>query len=88
MSAIARDGTRAEARLDPIIHPLPRLRVCATLAPLEWEEFQTLRDVLETSDSALSKQLSVLTDAGYAEQLRASRGGGSRVRVRLTTRAA
>ncbi|MGO3832653.1 transcriptional regulator [Agrococcus casei] len=75
---------RAHAQLDPIIHPLPRLRLCAILAPLDWEEFQTLRDLLKTSDSALSKQLSALTEAGYVEQLRASRGGRSRVRVHLT----
>jgi len=80
------DGTRADVRLDPVIHPLQRLRICAILAPLEWEEFQTLRDLLEMSDSALSKQLAALSKPGYVELLRASPGGRSRVRIRLTDR--
>lgn len=70
--------------LDPLIHPLQRIKICAFLDPVEEEEFGELRDLLATSDSALSKQLSVLTDAGYVEQRRTSRGGRSRVQVRLT----
>lgn len=70
--------------LDPLIHPLQRIKICGFLDPVEEEEFGELRDLLETSDSALSKQLSVLTEAGYVEQRRTSRGGCSRVRVRQT----
>lgn len=84
-AVVSDDSPYGSARLDPVIHPLPRLRLCAALAPLKWEEFQALRDMLEMSDSALSKQLTTLADAGYVEQLRASPGGRSRVRVRLTS---
>lgn len=70
--------------LDAVIHPLPRLRICALLAPVTEEEFAALRDLLQTTDSALSKQLSVLSQAGYISQRRAVRGGKSRVWVQLT----
>lgn len=70
--------------LDPVIHPLPRLRICALLDPVTEEEFATLRDLLQTSDSALSKQIAALADAGYVSQRRAVRGGRSRVWVKLT----
>lgn len=70
--------------LNPTIHPIPRLRICALLDPVTEEEFATLRDLLQTTDSALSKQLSALADAGYVAQRRATRGGKSRVWVHLT----
>lgn len=70
--------------LDPVIHPIPRLRICALLDPVTEEEFSTLRDLLGTTDSALSKQLTTLADAGYVAQRRAARGGRSRVWVALT----
>jgi len=69
---------------DPVIHPLPRLRICALLDPVTEEEFAALRDLLATSDSALSKQLGALADAGYVAQRRAVRAGRSRVWVQLT----
>lgn len=74
------------AGLDPMIHPLPRLRICALLDPVTEEEFGALRDLLGVSDSALSKQLAALSDAEYTGQRRAIRGGRSRVWVRLTPR--
>ncbi|MEZ5085667.1 MAG: transcriptional regulator [Tessaracoccus sp.] len=71
--------------LDPVVHPIPRLRICVLLDPVTEEEFATLRDLLHTSDSALSKQLSALSETGYVSQRRAVRDGRSRVWVRLTT---
>ncbi|GAA1318566.1 transcriptional regulator [Leucobacter albus] len=70
--------------LDPVIHPLPRLRICALLEPVSEEEFGALRELLQVSDSALSKQLAALVEAGYVEQRRAVRSGRSRVWVRLS----
>ncbi|WP_150461918.1 transcriptional regulator [Nesterenkonia ebinurensis] len=70
--------------LNPVIHPVSRLRICALLDPVTEEGFGELRDLLEVSDSALSKQLAALAEAGYLEQRRTKRGGRSRVRVRLT----
>ncbi|MGO2519172.1 MAG: transcriptional regulator [Microbacterium sp.] len=75
---------RTVTGLDPVIHPLPRLRICALLDPVTEEEFATLRDLLKTSDSALSKQVAALADAGYVSQRRAVRAGKSRVWVKLT----
>ena len=77
-------GGEARPSLDPVVHPIPRLRICALLDPVAEEEFGALRDLLEVSDSALSKQLAVLVDAGYVEQRRAVRAGRSRVWLRLT----
>ncbi|PZR53074.1 MarR family transcriptional regulator [Xylanimonas oleitrophica] len=77
---------RALPPLDPVIHPIQRLRICALLEPVTEEEFGTLRELLGTSDSALSKQLAALGQADYVQQRRASRGGRSRVWVSLTPR--
>lgn len=72
------------AGLDPTIHPIQRLRICALLQPVTKEEFAVLRDILEVSDSALSKQIAALIAAGYVEQLHATRAGRRRVWLRLT----
>ena len=54
-------------RLDDVIHSPVRLSVVAALAGVEKADFKSLRDAIEVSDSALSKQLTVLEDAGYVE---------------------
>lgn len=68
--------------LDPVIHPLPRLRICAALrrsgavdvgrhsAPGKQMRFAELREALGMSDSALSKQLGALEQAGYLRRQR------------------
>ncbi len=75
----------AEPRFDEVIHPPTRLSIVALLAASEWVDFGFLRDDLGLSDSALSKQLSTLQDAGYLAQERTVRNGRRRVRVRLTS---
>ena len=50
----------------------------------DWVDFSFLRDELRLSDSALSKQLSTLQDAGYVVVDRDSSGQRRRVRARLT----
>jgi DNA-binding MarR family transcriptional regulator len=52
-------------------------------APAEWVLFSFLRDTIDTSDSALSKQLSALEEAGYIES-RKDRAARRRTSVRLT----
>lgn len=79
------DGAAAASGLDPVIHPIPRLKICALLDPVAEEEFSVLRDLLGVSDSALSKQLSALVDAGYVVQRRATRAGRVRVWTGLTS---
>jgi hypothetical protein len=39
----------------------------AMLAAAKWVEFSFLREQLDVSDSDLSKQMTALVDAGYAE---------------------
>lgn len=53
--------------LDPFIHTPARLRILALLSPARWVTFAYLRETIGTSDSALSKQISALENAGYVE---------------------
>jgi DNA-binding MarR family transcriptional regulator len=71
-------------RFDELIHPSTRLSLVALLAAADWAEFAFLRDQLELSDSALSKQLSTLEEAGYVDIERPLRDHRRRVRARLT----
>lgn len=68
-----------------MIHAPVRLRICASLAPLQWAEFAQMRDSLDVADSVLSKHLKQLSDAGYLHMERFAKGGRSHVRVALTT---
>ncbi|WP_194784905.1 transcriptional regulator [Actinomyces haliotis] len=68
--------------LDPVIHPVNRLRICAVLRSVHAlsdggrlpnggeMRFSALRDAVGLSDSALSKQLSALEEAGYVARHR------------------
>jgi DNA-binding MarR family transcriptional regulator len=71
-------------QFDEIIHPSTRLSIVALLASADWVDFSYVRDQLGLSDSALSKQLSTLDDAGYVTQDRPTTGRLRRVHVRLT----
>jgi DNA-binding MarR family transcriptional regulator len=78
--------SRTVARFDEIIHPSTRLSIVALLAAVDWAEFAFVRDHLELSDSALSKQLTTLEDAGYVTMQRTVSSGRQRVRIQLTPR--
>lgn len=56
--------------IDPVVHPLPRLRICAMLAAAEEVEFGKVQDHVGMSTSSLSKQVSALVDHGYVVQRR------------------
>jgi len=58
-------GEAARGRLDDVIHLPVRLSIVAALAATEEAEFQALRDAVQISDSALSKQVATLESAGY-----------------------
>jgi DNA-binding MarR family transcriptional regulator len=73
------------ARFDELIHPSTRLSLVATLAAADWAEFAYLRDRLGLSDSALSKQLATLEEAGYVATERHLEGRRHKVRARLTS---
>jgi hypothetical protein len=53
-----------EARFDELIHPSTRLSIVALLASADWIDFAFVRDRLELSDSALSKQFATLETRG------------------------
>lgn len=72
-------------RFDELIHPSTRLSLVATLAAADWADFGYLEDVLSLSDSALSKQLAVLEQAGYVVTERRLDGSRHKVRAQLTT---
>lgn len=75
-----------EARFDELIHQSTRLSIVGLLAVADWADFAFLRDRLGMSDSALSKQLSTLQDAGYVSIDRPLSDSRRRVRARLTER--
>jgi DNA-binding MarR family transcriptional regulator len=72
------------ARFDELIHAPTRLSIVALLAASEWAEFQFIRDSVGLSDSALSKQLATLEQAGYVEIGRGFVGKRPRTSARLT----
>ena len=69
---------------DELIHAPTRLAIVSLLAASEWADFKFIRDSVELSDSALSKQLSALTDAGYVEISKSLVGKRPRTSARLT----
>ncbi|WP_433390723.1 winged helix-turn-helix domain-containing protein [Micromonospora sp. KLBMP9576] len=69
--------------LDEFLHTPARLNICALLAPAEWVLFSFLRDSIGTSDSALSKQLTTLEQAGFVE-IRKDHNVRRQTSVRLT----
>jgi DNA-binding transcriptional ArsR family regulator len=54
-----------EALFDEVIHAPTRLAIVSLLAPTRWADFKFIRDRAGLTDSALSKQLSILEEAGY-----------------------
>ena len=74
----------AAARFDELIHPSTRLSIVSLLAAADWVDFAFVRDRLGMSDSALSKQLSTLEEAGYIAVERRLADRRRRVRARLT----
>lgn len=70
--------------LDPVIHAPQRLTVMAALSGVDNADFPSLRDVLQVSDSVLSKQLAVLEAAGYIEVTKGKVGRRPRTWAALT----
>ena len=72
------------ARFDELIHAPTRLSIVSLLAASQWADFQFIRDSVGLSDSALSKQLATLEQAGYVEIGRGFVGKRPRTSARLT----
>jgi DNA-binding MarR family transcriptional regulator len=73
------------ARFDELIHAPTRLSIVSLLAASQWADFQFVRDSVGLSDSALSKQLATLEQAGYVEIRRGFVGKRPRTSARLTS---
>lgn len=71
-------------QLDIILHPPARLQIAALLARVEEAEFATLRDLVQVSDSVLSKHLSALKESGYVDLRKAAQDGRQRTWASLT----
>ena len=74
----------AAPRFDELIHAPTRLSIMSLLRASDWAEFRFIRETLGLSDSALSKQLAVLEDAGYVEIRKAFVGKWPRTSARLS----
>lgn len=70
--------------LDDVIHTPVRLSVVAALAEADTIDFGFLRDLVEVSDSLLSKHLGVLEQAGYVEVRKGYQGRRPRTWLALT----
>jgi DNA-binding transcriptional ArsR family regulator len=73
-----------EARFDAVIHAPTRLAIVSLLAAVEAADFKFIRDEVGLSDSALSKQLTILEEAGYVKISRGFVGKRPRTSARLT----
>ena len=65
MSAPDPGGRHPRHGLDDVIHAPVRLSIVATLSGVDRAEFSFVRDAVEITDSALSKQVALLEQAGY-----------------------
>lgn len=72
-------------QFDELIHAPTRLAIVSLLAASEWADFKFIRDSVELSDSALSKQLTTLEQAGYVEIRKRFVGKRPRTSARLST---
>lgn len=58
-------GRHPRHGLDEVVHAPVRFSITATLSGVDKAEFAFVRDTVEITDSALSKQVAVLEQAGY-----------------------
>jgi DNA-binding MarR family transcriptional regulator len=69
---------------DELIHAPTRLSIVALLSASEWAEFTFVRDSLSMSDSALSKQVATLEEAGYVIVRKTGAGRSRRTHLQLS----
>ncbi|MFE3541634.1 transcriptional regulator [Nocardia sp. NPDC059177] len=58
--------------------------MCAMLAAADLVEFAVVREVLDISDSVLSKQVKILKDAGYVRSAKKTRDARPQTWIGLT----
>lgn len=72
-------------RFDELIHAPTRLAIVSLLAASEAADFKFIRDSVGLSDSALSKQLTTLEQAGYVQIRKSFIGKRPRTSAKLTS---
>ena len=72
-------------KFDELIHAPTRLSIVSLVAATDWADFKFIRDSVGLSDSALSKQLATLEEAGYLEIRKGFVGKRPRTSARLTS---
>jgi DNA-binding transcriptional ArsR family regulator len=71
-------------RFDDLIHARTRLSIVSLLGASDWAEFRFIRESLGLSDSVVSKQLTLLENAGYVKIRKAFVGKRPRTWVKLS----
>jgi DNA-binding HxlR family transcriptional regulator len=82
--ALKPDGSHPRYRLDELIHAPVRLSIMSALAAADRVDFRYLRELVEVSDSLLSKHMSLLEDAGYVQVTKGYQGKRPRTWFTLT----
>lgn len=77
-------GNHPRYRLDEVIHAPVRLSIMSALAAADRVDFRFLRDLVELSDSLLSKHMALLEDARYIEVIKGYQGERPRTWYALT----
>lgn len=75
----------ARFRLDDVIHSPIRFSIVAALAKVDTAEFSAVRDAVQVSDSVLSKQVTLLEQAGYVDVKKGHVGKRPRTWLKLST---
>ncbi|VXC48505.1 transcriptional regulator [Sphingomonas sp. AX6] len=70
--------------IDMVLHAPARLRITTLLTKVSEMEFARLRELVEVSDSVLSKHLSALSEAGYVRLRKAAEAGRQRTWASLS----
>lgn len=76
--------TDANPQLDKLLSGPTRLAIVALLASVHWAEFGFVRDRVSITESALSKQISILSASKYVEVRKGYVGRRPRTWINLT----
>jgi DNA-binding MarR family transcriptional regulator len=77
-------GLHPRHQLNDLLQNQVRFSIVAALDKAEKLSFREVRDAIEVTDSALSKQVSLLEDAGYVAVQKGFVGKAPRTTLRLT----
>jgi len=80
----AAGGPHPRLRLSETLHQPVRFSMAAALAAADQLDFKDLRDAVQVTDSALSKQISTLEAAGYVAVSKGFVGKRPRTTLKLT----